>query len=178
MFEQIGNGFLGFFLVIGHWLSPGTDKPDIDVANARRTEAGLVVQCELRPAWNEELSGLVDGGIPLRFKFCASGNSGDTICFVRTLQFDVADYSYSYADSSVCGPPVDPPPTPKKYPQVLLALRDYCRWSFVVSGETSVCRIEAELLPSHATRLNRTVDMSAVWGQRKVVKVVEVGVRR
>jgi hypothetical protein len=170
MLEPLKEGFLGFFLVLGQWLSPGTDKADIRLTALHATGQGYSVQCALVLAWNGELGALVDAGIPLRFRMSAASDAGDTLWFVRTLHFDIADYTYSFSDSS--GPNAKNASVPKKYPQILLALRDFARWNVTVSEKAATCRVEAEMLPSRAARLGRTVDMSALWGQKKIAREI------
>jgi hypothetical protein len=167
MFESAKEGFLGLFLVLGQWLSPGGDDASLRAAAQFSGDTLCVIQCALQTSWSQELSDLVDAGIPLRFRLSAMSDAGDTIVFIRTLHCDIADFTYSFRDSSVTALPREPSAL-KKYPQILLALREYARWSISVRPAASACRIEAELLPSRAERLGRTVDMSQIWGQKKI----------
>jgi len=171
MFEQLRNGFLGMFLVIGQWLSPGGERPDIEVTSVKRAAGAYVVQCAMTMGWNDELEAMVDAGIPLRVKFGLYCEGGDSTVFVRTLRCDVADLTYAFSDSGAAGDR-DARYASGTYPQVLLALRDFSRWTCTVPAGGRTCRIAAELLPSVATRLNRTVDMSGIWGQRSISRVV------
>jgi hypothetical protein len=171
MFEPIKEGVLGFFLVVGLWLSPGK-KAELSVPVVRPAESGYVLQCVLDIAWNSEMGKVVDAGIPLRFKMSMYPDRGDTVAFIRSLRFDLADYSYTFTDSSIQNY-ADSLYRSKAYPQVLVALRDYTRWTFQAQRPLEECRVEVELLRSRAPRLNRTVDMSLIWGQRRLSTVVK-----
>ena len=86
---------------------------------------------------------------------------------VRSLRCNVADLTYTYLDSSA-----NEVKTSKKYPMILLALRDYSRLEFVVSAPATECTIEAEILYSQVSQLNRSVDMSRIWGHQKIKTTV------
>lgn len=171
MIEQLRTGFLGLFLVMGQWLSPGNDLADISVSSIKPTPLHYQLQCELHIGWNQELEALLNAGIPLRFRIGAFCPGCDSLVFVRELRFDVVKTNYSFTDQYE-GASRDSVAQSRKYPQVLLALRDLSRWSFLICKSATDCRIEVELLPSRATRLNRTVDMSVIWGQRRISKVL------
>lgn len=171
MLEQFRDGFLGFFLVVGQWFSPGSDKASLEIDQLLTKENCIQIHCIMDMAWNEKLSSLVDAGIPLRFLMSAQTDDGDTLAFIRTLTFDISDYRYFFTDSIVV-PRSDSIRVSGKFPQILIALRDYRRWDFTVSKDAEVCKLQAEMLPSNASRLNRNVDMTQVWGQRKVMKLV------
>ncbi len=173
MVEQLRSGFLGLFLVLGQWLSPGTHYADISVSSVSKSATGYLLQCDMQIGWNQELEALVNAGIPLRFRMGAYCSGCDSLVFVRTLYFDVVKTTYYFEDNYL-GRLRDSTARSDTYPQVLLALRDFTRWQFVLCRRAESCRIEVELLPSRATRLNRTVDMTAVWGQRKIAKVLVV----
>lgn len=172
MAEQLRNGFVGLFLMLGQWLSPGASRPEISVNAARPAAAGYAVQCALNLAWTEEMEALVDAGIPLRLRIGSFCDGCDSVVFLRTLRLDIAELTYSFTDTFVT---CDSTFSSATYPQVLLALRDLSRWTFLAPPRARTCRVEAELLSSRAARLNRTVDMSALWGQKKVSKVVMLG---
>jgi hypothetical protein len=114
-------------------------------------------------AWNKQLEQLVDAGIPLCFMIAVITDRGDSAVFYRTLKANIIDYTYSYADSSH-----DVIIVSKNYPLVYLALDDFRRWKFRVAKNVTRCQVEVTLLPSRVSRLNRMVDMSDVWGQRKI----------
>jgi hypothetical protein len=173
MLEPVKEGLLGFFLVLGLWLSPGTERAEIHLRDVEPVAGGYVLRCAMDIAWNEQLGELVDAGIPFRLRIGCVTDAGDTATFCRTLRCDIADYTYTFRDSSIqnFGDTVQ---VSKRYSQVLVALRDFTRWSFEVSASASSCRIEAELLQSTVSQLNRRVDMSQIWGQRRVSRVVRI----
>jgi len=108
MFESAKEGFLGLFLVLGQWLSPGGDDATLRAAAQFSGDTLCVVQCALQTSWSQELSDLVDAGIPLRFRLSAMTDAGDTMVFIRTLRCDIADYTYSFCDSMVTALPREP----------------------------------------------------------------------
>jgi hypothetical protein len=171
MLEPIKEGLLGLVLVFGHWLSPGTEKASLEVEHVDTTGSAYVIECAMDVAWNPQLGELVDAGIPLRFRITATPDVGDTVRFLRVLRFDIADNHYTYADSSLRNY-ADTVFVSRPYPQVLLALRDFSRWRVPVSKRCNECRLEARLLRSRVSQLNRKVDMTEVWGQRSVGTVV------
>ena len=173
MLESLKEGLLGLVLVFGHWLSPGTEDASLEVRGIDTTAHAYVIECAMDMAWNPQLGELVDAGIPLRFRITATPDVGDTVRFLRLLRFDIADNHYTFADSSVRNY-ADTVFVSRPYPQVLLALRDFSRWRVPVSRQCNECRLEARLLRSKVSRLNRSVDMSGVWGQRSVSTVVVV----
>jgi hypothetical protein len=181
MFEKLANGILGLFLFMSQWLSPGSSQEEIHIIAARELPAGYEVVCAIDLVWNEQMTDLIDAGIPLRFRMSAWSDAGDTLSFIRTLQCDVGDYSYSFCDSidHVASPRAQ---ISRNYQQILIALRDYTRWNVTLSKSARRCRIMADLLPSRASRLNRMVDMSEVCGcrrfQREFVKKEAAGVSR
>jgi hypothetical protein len=171
MLSELRDGFVGLFLVLGHWLAPVDERPelraDLGVLDHGRRE----VQCAISMAWNNELEALIDAGIPLRFRFMGVSDAGDSVSIIRSLRCDVVTMTYCFGDTA---PISGANSISKKYPQVLMALRDFSRWSFTISADAGTCRIEADILPSTASRLNRTVDMSAIWGQKKLTKVLVI----
>lgn len=165
--EPLWQGFLGFALVVGNWLSPDSGGARIRVRSVERLDSSLAVACVMDLGWNEQMTQLVDAGIPVRFRLSITTDAGDTAWLVRTLTFDVGDDAYRLADSGAAAGP-GPPAHDKTYPHVLNALRDLRRWTFHVRPAALRARIEVELLRSRVSRLNRTVDMSQIWGQRRI----------
>jgi hypothetical protein len=172
MVEQITEGFFGLVLFVSHWLSPGVSQEEIRLAALHETGDGYVLECGIAISWSSQLADLIDAGIPLRFRMTAAGNAGDTASFVRTLRFDIATSSYAFTDTIVSGTAADSVYESRSYTQALVALRDYCRWTVLMGPGTESCRIEAKLLPSHASRLNRSVDMSDICGCRQFTRSV------
>jgi hypothetical protein len=179
MFEQIGNGFVGLFLFISHWLSPGASKEEIRIAAVEEMNGGYVVECAIAIGWNEQIADLIDAGIPLRFRMSGASDAGDTAVFVRTLSCDIASYTYSFVDTFIT-PYSDTVRVSRSYGQAVIAMRDFSRWPFVISKKAQACYLEAELLPSRASRLNRTVEMSNICGCSKFTRslIVHEGTRR
>lgn len=173
MLQQLTEGFLGLVLVLGNWLSPGTRDATVTLTHIDSTAAGYVVEYAMTMAWNEQLSELVDAGIPLRFRFHMISDARDTIVFVRTMRCNVVDFTYLFSDTAVhnYGSKVR---NSRRYPQILLALRDYRHWTVRLSPATTICHVEAELLPSRVSQLNRSIDMSYVWGYRKVSQSIDI----
>jgi len=160
-------------LYLGHWLSSGTALPELDVKDILVVDRGYQVQCHMDMAWNNQLTELIDAGIPLRLRITATANTGERVSFIRTLAFDIEDYSYTYSDSSIenYGDSIF---LSKRYPQILLAVRDVGRWQIYISDNTQSCVIEVELLPSRVSRLDRKIDMSQLWGQRKLSETFDL----
>jgi hypothetical protein len=160
------DGLIGLILYLSHWLSPGGQVSEIDIAFIKAYENKTAVfQCRLESEINNQLEQLIDAGIPLRFKFSYIINEQDTTCFFRTLQFDMIDFTYTWTDSTIekCS-------HSDKYSLIHLAMRDFCKWKIVTPQNSSSCRIEITILPSRAEQLNRVVDMSKIWGQQRLVR--------
>jgi hypothetical protein len=180
MLAKFADGILGLFLFMSQWLSPGGSQEEIKIVAAQELSAGYEIVCAIDLAWNEQMTDLIDAGIPLRFRICAWSDAGDSLSFIRTLQCDIGNYTYSFCDSiSQAAAGIL---TSRNYAQILIALRDYTRWNVTLSKSARQCRLSAELLPSRASRLNRMVDMSEVCGckrfQREFVKKEGLGISR
>jgi hypothetical protein len=165
MFNNLADGIVGLFIFFSHWLSPGGSSDKVTVASVKQTAAWYIVSCAISVDWNEQMKDLLDAGIPLRFQFRAFTMENDTICCIRTLQCNVADYSYQFIDS-VHERGRDSTARSKRFDQMLLALEKYPRWELRLPLTAKACRLEAELLPSRAARLNQKIDMSQVCGCR------------
>jgi hypothetical protein len=165
MFNRIADGILGLFLFFSHWLSPGGDSDKVTIVSVRQSTGVYSVLCAISVDWNEQMKDLIDAGIPVRFHFRAFTTENDTLSCIRTLQCNVADYSYRFIDS-VHGPHSDSAMTSKRFEQLLVALEKFTQWEMRIPVKAKACRIEAELLPSRATRLNQKIDMSQVCGCR------------
>ena len=177
MFEQVAEGFVGLFLFVSNWLSPGATQEDIRIGAIKRLGEGFRIECSIPIGLNDQMSDLIDAGIALRFRISAMPDTGDTIVFIRTLRCDISTYSYFFADTLVAGDP-GTVRTSRAYSQLLFALRDYARWTFDVGAGASSCRITAELLPSRASQLNRIVDMSNICGCKKFSRTVAIGTKQ
>lgn len=165
MFNRIADGILGLFLFFSHWLSPGGDSDRVTVVSVRQLTGVYSVLCAISVDWNEQMKDLIDAGIPVRFNFRAFTTENDTFSCIRTLQCNVADYSYKFLDSVRCFR-ADTVMASKRFEQVLIALEKFSQWEMRIPLSAKACRIEAELLPSRAPRLNQKIDMSNVCGCR------------
>jgi len=164
MLEGVKQGFLGLLLFVGHTFLPEKDEAGLTVRAVKPvSEQAVEVVVRLDMVLNRQMEQLVDAGVPLRFKISAFHSGGDTSSFFRTLKFNLADYKYTYSDSADGLVSVSRP-----YPMIHLALLDFCEWEFQASLQAAWYVFEAEILPSRVSRLNRTVEMSRLWGQSKV----------
>lgn len=160
------DGIIGLILYLAHWLSPGADIADIDIAFLKVQEnRNAIFQCRLETTINRQLEQLIDAGIPLRFKFTNITSEHDSLTFYRTLQFDMIDFTYTWSDSSK-----EKHTHSDRYSLIHLAMRDFCKWKIETPENSQLCRIEITILPSKAEQLNRVVDMSKIWGQQKLVR--------
>jgi hypothetical protein len=165
MFDKFSDGILGLFLFFSHWLSPGTEDEAVRIVSMRRIADTAIVSCAISLSWNEQIKDLIDAGIPIRFIFRTITNAKDTLSCIRTLQCDVAAYTYAFCDS-LNGLDTETVTGSKRFSHLLIALEKYTQWETKVPIACSSCRIEAELLPTSATRLARKIDMSQVCGYR------------
>lgn len=163
-FEAIKQGLIGLALFAGNWFLPANDDASLSVASITENGASsLRVSVKMEMALSPQLEELIDAGIPLNMKCTSITDKMDTIVVCRTLFCNVASLRYRYADSSKSKTAMS-----KEYPMILLALKDFCRWDFTVPRGATECRTEIEMLNSHVSQLNRTVDMSRVWGQKRI----------
>jgi hypothetical protein len=165
MFERFSDGILGLFLFFAHWLSPGVDEEAIRIVSVRPMAQTYIVSCVISVTWNEQMKDLIDAGVPVRFLFRTLLSAKDTLSRLRTLQCDVADYSYAFCDS-LRGPQLSATQCSKRFSHLLIALEKFTQWETEVPLAVTSCRIEVELLPTSAARLHRKIDMSQVCGYR------------
>jgi hypothetical protein len=164
VFESIKQGVVGLLLFTGNWLSPGDDNAAIAVASMNLSSPAVWrVSVKMEMSLSRQLEELIDAGIPLNFRFTAISDKADTADIIRSLRCNVADLTYTFTDSSSANVT-----TSKKYPMILLALRDFSRWEFTMPYEAVACAVEAEILYSSVSQLNRSVDMSKIWGHQKL----------
>jgi len=163
-FESIKQGVVGLLLFAGNWILPQEDNAALSMESIKKiTPPAWEISIKLEMSLNRQLEELIDAGIPLNFRFTAVSDNADTVAMVRSLRCNVADLTYAITDSSAAQVT-----TSKKYPMILLAVRDFSRWKFRMSAGSSSCAIEAEILYSTVSQLNRSVDMSRIWGHQKV----------
>ncbi|MGD9200083.1 MAG: hypothetical protein PVI26_00845 [Chitinispirillia bacterium] len=173
MLERIADGLLGLFMFFSNWFSPGSDSQEIKIAAVTEFARGYSLECAIDLDWNEQMSDLIDAGIPLRFKIKSYSDVGDSVILVRTLECDIGNYSYMFCDS-IFQPSIDSIYISKRYSQVYRAVRKYSRWNCTFSKEANQFFIEAELLPSRVSQLNRSVDMSGILGcQRFTLNLIK-----
>jgi hypothetical protein len=165
MLNQFADGILGLFLFFSHWLSPGAEDEIVRIVSVKPHGSFYVISCAISISWNEQMKDLIDAGIPVRFQFRTFTNTKDTLSCVRTLQCDVADYTYAFSDS-MRDARIDTAVFSKRFTNPLIALEKFTQWDTKVPLSTRLCRIEAELLPSNATRLQRKIDISQICGHR------------
>jgi hypothetical protein len=162
--EVIKQGVIGFALYVGNWLLPANDDASISVVSiADNGRPACLVAVKMEMAVNPQLEELIDAGIPMRMRFSTITDENDSIVLYRTLFCNVASLKYHFSDSMETGVACS-----KEYPMILLALKDFCRWDFSVPRSAKECRTEIEILYSRVSQLNRTVDMSRVWGQKRI----------
>ena len=166
MLERIADGLLGLFMFFSNWFSPGSDYQKIEITAATQLSQGYRLECAMKLEWNEQLSDLIDAGIPLRFQIKSSSDIGDSVTFLRTLECDLRDYTYLYKDTLLV-PLRDSVFISQKYTQIYRALRHYSRWTCIFSQRATHIDIEAELLPSKVSQFNRSIDISHLFGCRK-----------
>jgi hypothetical protein len=173
IFESIREGVLGLLLFTGNWFLPQDTHPTLAIEKIHKTkESAYEVTVVLDMALNQRIVQLVDAGVPLRFHYKAYTPS-DTISLFRTLSCNVLDYSYTFTDSGATFYKQS-----KRYPMILLAIRDMGRWRFSIEKSSSVCYVEMIMLSSMATQLDRKIDMSRLWGQQKITIAFSPAERR
>jgi len=164
LYEALKQGVIGFALFAGNWFLPATEDASVTLLSVTDNPGPVLqVSVKIDLAVNPQIEELIDAGVPLNMKFTTITDCLDTIELYRSLSCDVARLTYRFSDSAK-----SIRARSKEYPIILLALKDFCRWDFSVPREATHCRTEIEILYSHVSRLNRTVDMSRVWGQKRV----------
>ena len=166
MLENVADGFLGLFMFFAHWLSVGSDEGEIRIAAVKELQTGTVLECVISFDWNERMNDLIDAGIPLLFRIESLSDLGDTTISIRALRCDVSDYTYSFVDSVII-PPAENVFRSRDFHQIYRALREYRHVTRSFSKGSSSFQMEAVLLPSTVSQLNRSIDMSDILGSRK-----------
>jgi hypothetical protein len=96
-------------------------------------------------------------------RFIAITDKSDTVLLTRSLNCNVATLTYKFSDSTQTRVKHS-----KEYPMILLALKEYCCWDFDVPDSATAFTAEVEILYSSVSQLGRTVDMSQIWGRKRV----------
>ncbi|OGJ93772.1 MAG: hypothetical protein A2487_08925 [Candidatus Raymondbacteria bacterium RifOxyC12_full_50_8] len=169
MFETFKQGIVGLALFFGNWMGPSTGVAEIKIEHVKRIEQAYLVSCRIDLSRDSRLEQLVDAGIPLRVALVARPVPGDSISLVRTLRFDVVDYTYSFTDSSSSNTMAS-----KKFPMLLLALKEFSQWETRLPLTTSRCTFDASVLPSAVSRLGRELDMSQIWDRQRLTITVDI----
>jgi hypothetical protein len=166
MFERAADGLIGLFIFFSNWFSPGENSEEIKIAAASEFSRGYTIECVIKIHWNEQMSDLIDAGIPLRFMITSWSDVGDSAAFIRTLQCDISTYTYAFSDS-IRTPERDKDSVyvSKEYSQVYRAVKRCCTWTCAFSKEAKKFYMLAELLPGWVSQLNRSVDMSEICGR-------------
>lgn len=153
-------------MFFAHWLSPGLDQGGIKISAVRELSTHYILECVVAIDWNDRLSDLVDAGIPVRIRVLSYSDIGDTLVSIKTLQCNLRDYTYNYCDSVRVGGECRVSVS-KQYHQIFLAVRDYTTVTRSFSRRATILYVEALLLPSSVSHLNRSIDISELCGARK-----------
>jgi hypothetical protein len=163
-FESIKQGVIGLMLFAGNWILPQDDNAALAMESIKKIKPpAWEITIKMEMSLNRQLEELIDAGIPLNFRFTAVSDNADTVGMVRSLRCNVVDLTYTFVDSLS-----EKVTTSKKYPMILLAVRDFSRWKFRLPAGSASCAVEAEILYSEVSQLNRSVDMSRIWGHQKI----------
>lgn len=153
-------------MFFAHWLSPGLDQGGIKVSAVKELSTQYVLECVVAIDWNDRLSDLVDAGIPVRIRVLSYSDVGDTLVSIKTLQCNLSDYTYRCCDSVRVDGDVRVRVS-KPYYQIFLAIREYTTVTRSFSRRATMFCVEALLLPSSVSHLNRSIDISELCGARK-----------
>ena len=158
MFENVADGLLGLFMFFSNWISPAGDSQTVKLGKIREEAGRYYAECQIRISWNDQLSDIIDAGIPFQLRIASHSDKGDSLAIIRTLVCDISNYTYTLSDSgTVLGKKTV---TSKKYDQIFKALRDLDRWECSFSNSINALHVRVDLLPSRVSTLNRMVDLS------------------
>lgn len=166
MLENVADGLVGLFMFLSNWFSPATDAGEIEIITAQHFARQYVIECVIKIPWNDQMSDIIDAGIPLRFQIQSNSNIGDSLSLIRTMQCDISTYTYTYTDT-ILKPSSDSVYISKEYSRIFKALRETSKWSSSFSKKGKQFHMEALLLPSTVSQLNRTIDLSEICDCRK-----------
>lgn len=164
MFENVADGLVGLFMFFSNWISPAPETGEVRILDALETDSLYRIECGIKIKWNEQMSDIMDAGIPLRIYVVSYSDKGDSLSFIRTLSCDISNYKYSFTDSLKN---VDSVYTSEEYRQVFKAVKQYSRWESYFSKDANSFHMEVNLLPSHVSQLNRVIDLSEMCGCAK-----------
>lgn len=169
-FETFTQGIAGLILFFGNWISPESDRAGIfpeSIDKSNKTEYRVTVS--IKTSFNRQMEELIDAGIPLNFRFLAVTDKNDTTFCFRSLRCNVADLTYFFRDSTN-----DMIYHSKTFPMVIMALKEYCRWSFAIPLKARICKAEAEILYSRVSQFDRYLDLSRIWGHHRITTTFEL----
>jgi hypothetical protein len=173
MLNELKDGAIGLALFISQWISIGGSAPAITLESVAYVNKQVVINSSISFTVKDQFTDLLDAGIPVRLRVSIISDVEDTITLLRTLTCKLSDYTYTIIDSSI-GMKPSYVYVSKKYSQAIVALHDYAQFSMVVSSTATSIKIEATLLQSRASQLNRIVDMSQLFGFQKLSKSFEI----
>jgi hypothetical protein len=162
--ETLKQGIMGLTLFAGNWFLPANENASLAVASINQNQSSAYhVTIKMNLALNRQLEELIDAGVPLNMRFIAITDKSDTVLLTRSLNCNVATLTYKFSDSTQTRVKHS-----KEYPMILLALKEYCCWDFDVPDSATAFTAEVEILYSSVSQLGRTVDMSQIWGRKRV----------
>jgi hypothetical protein len=173
-FSSLKQGVIGLLLFAGNWILPADDTAALIIESEKKS-APVVwqVSLNLKISLHQQMEQLIDAGVPLNFRYSVYSDKGDTISFVRSLTCNVADLTYTFCDSLPTGPRCSRP-----YGLLLLALNDFCRWECALNPNAASCQAEAKILSSRVSQLNRSVDMSRIWGHETIAATIALAQKK
>lgn len=161
MFENVADGLVGFFMFFSHWISPSPEMGEINIYNVLENDEKYLIECGIKIKWNEQMSDIIDAGIPLRINVQSYSDKGDSLSFIRTLTCDVTSYKYTFIDTVANNDSVF---ISKGYRNVFKILKRYSRWNSQFDKNADSYHMEVKLLPSKVSQLNRVIDLSEMCG--------------
>ena len=143
---------------------PNTVEPELHLKTIEESIVSYELTYNLDMAWNKQIEELVDAGIPFRLHIMLEPNKDNKQSFFRTLNFNILNYTYSYTDS-INGKIQK---SAKRYNLINLALLDFSEFKFHINKAATSSSISIELMPGWVSHLNRSVDMSEIWGKKNL----------
>lgn len=145
---------------MGSWVSP--EQPgDLSVQVLNRSKGVYQIRSELKFTLTEDAAALVDAGVPLQVRYvCRSPR--ETTVLTRTLRSDLGNRLYIVTDSIE-----NRPIKVKKEGNIFVAARQFKGVVWLVDTVDTRIEFSAEIVPVIVPRLERTVDMSPLFGGRK-----------
>ncbi|MFP4522142.1 MAG: hypothetical protein ACLFQK_08360 [Fibrobacterota bacterium] len=168
MIESLTRGAAGLAMVVWSWFTP-PPSAGIEIVNIKSSNTSYIVSCRMNLGWNKKLEQILDAGIPLKMRYYSASGTDSIKTETRVLSFIIEDYSYRTSriakSDTVDG---------KSHDMVLFALKDFQRWEFSVPDTVKKCEIGAEVMLTRAPELGRIVDVSRIWGYKRIKKEIEL----